>query len=84
MIKTEKYFRGVVGVLSLARTVNQEIGPYQKHFINENLGFTVKLSNGIITMSEEDAKDYEELPNRLTSDRIASVAKTFSKISKTK
>ncbi|MBP1631403.1 MAG: hypothetical protein H6Q15_2296 [Bacteroidetes bacterium] len=80
MTKTDKYKSGVIGVTSLARTVNPEIGSYQEHFITDNFGFAVKLYNGAINMSMEVAQDYEAQPSSATTDRIENVAKTFRKI----
>jgi hypothetical protein len=79
MVRTSKYFYGVIGVLTIARNVNPDIGPYQEHFIDENFGFTVRLSNGTLHMSEEIALDYEVLSRSVTPDRIAIVAKSFIK-----
>lgn len=80
MTKTDEYRRGVMGVTTLARTMNPEIGSYQEHFINESFGFSVRLSNGAINMSREVAQDYEALPSSVTPDRIEKVANTFRKI----
>lgn len=77
MEKTNEYQNGVIGVLNLARKVNQEIGAYEEHFINQNFIFTVKLSNGAVTMSKEVAQDFEASPNNITQERINRVVKTF-------
>jgi len=78
MNKTNEYTNGVIGVISLARTINPNIGSYQEHFINERFGFTIRLSNGRIEMSMEVAQDYEAQPSSVTADRVERVAKTFS------
>ena len=80
MEKSNEYRSGVMGVTSLARTMNPEIGSYQEHFINESFGFSVRLSNGAINMSREVAQDYEAQPSSVTPDRIEKVANTFRKI----
>lgn len=80
MTKTTQYQGGVRAVTSLARALNPEIGDYQEHFINESLGFSVRLSNGAINMSVEVAQDYEAQPSSVTQDRIERVAKTFRRI----
>lgn len=36
MQKSTDYTKGVIGVVNLARNLNNEIGVYQEHFINEN------------------------------------------------
>lgn len=80
MTKTTQYQSGVIAVTSLASTLNTEIGDYQEHFINENFGFSVRLSNGKRNMSLEVAQDYEAYPSSVTQDRIERVAMTFRKI----
>lgn len=80
MQKTTQYTNGVIAVTSLARSVNPDIGSYQEHYVNENFGFSVRLSNGAITMSIEVAQDYEAQPSSVTPDRIENVAKTFRRI----
>ena len=81
MEKTTKNLNGVMGVTSLARNENPEIGSYQEHYINESFGYSVRLSNnGAINMSREIAQDYESLPNSITNDRIEKVASTYRKI----
>ena len=80
MTKTDENRRGVMSVTSLARKINPKIGTYQEHYINDNFGFSVRLSNGIIEMSREVAQDYEALPNSVTSDRIERVARTYREI----
>ena len=80
MEKTKSHTNGVIGIIFLAQKVNPEIGSYEKHYINEYFNFTVKLSNGTINMTLEDAQDYEARPNSVTFDRYEIVAKTFIKI----
>ncbi|MHA8061421.1 hypothetical protein PQG22_09110 [Aquirufa beregesia] len=79
MTKTDLYMSGVIGVTSLARTVNTEIGTYIEHFITDNFGFAVKLSNGVINMSIEIAQDFESQSSSATTERIKLVANTFQK-----
>lgn len=80
MTKTGKHKIGVVGVISLARKIESEIGLYQGHYINEHFGFTVRLSNGLIKMSSEIAHDYETQQSSVTVDRLEKVARTFKKL----
>lgn len=80
MTETTDYQNGVIAVTSLAKVINPEIGVYQQHYINENFGFSVRLSNGAISMSIEVAQDYEAQPSSVTPDRIEKVASTFRKI----
>lgn len=79
MHKSNSHTNGVKGITYLAGTINPEIGSYQEHFINDNYGFTVKLSNGEIDMSIDIAKDYEARPSSVTFDRYKTVADTFRK-----
>lgn len=81
MKKTGENLRGVIAVTNLARQINSEIGDYEEHFINENFGYSVRLSNkGAITMSSEIAQDYEVLPSSVTPQRVQQVANSFRKI----
>lgn len=82
MTKTDKCKRGVISITNLAREINPEIGSYQEHFINELFGFSVRLSNGAISMSIEVAEDYEVQPSSVTQERIEKVANSFRKIQK--
>jgi len=80
MERTTKNRSGVMALTSLARVVNSKIGDYQEHFINEDFGFSVRLSNGTIRMSIEVAEDYEAQPSSVTQDRINKIANTFREI----
>ena len=80
MNKTTSHTNGVLGIIFLAQQVNPEIGSYQEHFLNELFNFTVKLTNGTIYMTLEDAQDYEARPSSVTSDRYQNIAKTFKKL----
>lgn len=80
MQKTTLNINGVMGVTSLARIVNPLIGSYEEHYINENFGFSVRLSNGAINMSMEVAQDYEAQRSSVTPDRVQKVANTYRKI----
>ena len=79
MKKTNSHTNGVLGIVFLAQSINPEIGSYQEHYINECFDFTVKLSNGTIIMTLEDAQDYEARPSSVTFDRYEKVAYTFKK-----
>jgi hypothetical protein len=79
MQKTNAHTNGVIGMTFLARLINPEIGSYQEHYINELFNFTVKLSNGTINLTIEDAQDYEARPSSVTFDRYKIVANTFCK-----
>ena len=79
MKKTSSHTNGVIGIIFLAQKVNPEIGSYEEHYINECFDFTVKLSNGTINMSLEDAQDYEARPSSVTFDRYEIISKTFKK-----
>jgi len=79
MKKSKSHTNGVIGIIFLAQKVNPEIGSYQEHYINECFDFTIKLSNGTINMTLEDAQDYEVRPSSVTFDRFQKVAETFRK-----
>ena len=66
-------------MIFLAQTINPEIGNYQEHFINDQFNFTVKVSNGTIDITLEDAQDYETRPGSVTFHRVEIVAGTFKK-----
>ena len=80
MVKTTANTAGVMGVTSLARTLNTQIGSYQEHFLNEDFGYSVRLSNGAIRMSKEIAKDFETMKSSVTNDRVQRVAETYRKL----
>jgi uncharacterized protein YpmS len=78
MIISNEYTQGVIGVTSLARSMNTSIGSYLEHYINEDFGFTVRLSNnGAIRMSRAIAEDYENEIEMVTDDRVENVAKSY-------
>lgn len=77
MTKTTQYQSSVMAVISLARTINPEIGDYLEHFITVDFGFTIRLSNGSINISIEVAEDYEAQPICVTRDRIENVVNSF-------
>ena len=79
MKKTNSHTIGVSGIIFLTQTINPEIGYYQEHYINEYFNFTVKLSNGTINMTLEDAQDYEVSQSSITFNRIKIIANTFKK-----
>lgn len=79
MTKTDKYKNGVISITNLSRQINPEIGNYQEHYFNELFGFSVKLSNGSISMPLEIAQDYEAQPDSVAQERINKVAQTFRK-----
>jgi hypothetical protein len=80
MTETDQYRNGVIGVTNLARSINVQIGSYQKHHFSETMGFSVSLSNGAINMSIDIAHDFETQPSSITPDQIKMVANTFRKI----
>lgn len=80
MVKTNANTTGVMGVSSLARALNSQIGSYQEHFLNEDFGYSVKLSNGAIRMSKEIAEDYVTMQSSVTIDRVQRVAQTYRKL----
>jgi RNase P/RNase MRP subunit POP5 len=50
--------QSIIEVLDLLRSHNSRIGSYQMHTINTStLNFSVKLSNGIIQISQEAVQD---------------------------
>jgi len=81
MQKTNENTAGVIGVISLARDLNQKIGTYVEHYVNENFSYSVLLSNNCaIRMSQEIAYDYEIDPTCITPERIIAVVESFRKI----
>lgn len=80
MVKTNANTAGVMGVTSLARNLNTQIGSYQEHFLNENFGYSVRLTNGAIRMSREIAEDFETMQSSVTDERVQRVAETYRKL----
>jgi len=76
MKRTDKHLSGVVGVISLARNVNPEIGDYEEHFTNE-MRFIALLSNGRIEVPKDIAKAFEAHPSSATPDKVEQVLQTF-------
>lgn len=78
MTPTKENEKGVRAITDLARLQNQEIGFYQQHYINENFGYTVRLTNnGGIRVSQEIAQDYEVDPASITEEQIQRVANSY-------
>ena len=77
MTKTTEYTDGVTGLIEKARRYNPQIGAYQEHFINEQFGFTARLSNGGIRIPRETAQDYEAMPSSINEERLKGIASTF-------
>lgn len=77
MQKTNLNRHGVIALVSLAKIINPIIGDYKEHYINENFDFQIKLTNGTIGMSKENAEDYESDPNNVKQSRIIKIANTF-------
>jgi hypothetical protein len=77
MTKTTDYSKGVMEITRLAREFNPRIGNYQEHFIIENFGFIVSLSNGSIKIPVDLAKHCEEEPATLTREMIKTVAESY-------
>ena len=79
MTKTTEYARGVIAITDLARELNPNIGSYREHFIIENFGFIVQLSNGGIKIPRELAQDHEANPHHITRENIKAVAESYWK-----
>jgi hypothetical protein len=79
MTSTTEYARGVIAITDMAREINPNIGSYKEHFIIENFGFIVMLSNGGIKIPRELAQDYEVQPWNFVKDRIRGVAASYWK-----
>ena len=79
MTKTTECVRGVIAITDLARELNPDIGSYKEHFIIENFGFVVQLSNGGIKIPRELARDYEVQPWNIAKDRIKAVTESYWK-----
>lgn len=78
MIKTENNKKGVIGITKQASLIDKNIGSYKEHFINEYFGYTVKLSNGVISIPRKIAEDYEVQKGIVTPKRIKEIAKTYT------
>jgi hypothetical protein len=77
MNKTNDYSKGVMAITNMAKEVNPKIGSYREHFLIENFGFIVRLSNGGIKIPTEVAKNYETHPASLTKEIIQAVAESY-------
>lgn len=79
MTKTNENKTRVNGILSRARKYNHEIGNYEEHFVDDNIRYTLKLTNGRIIIPIEMAQDQEAQPASISDERIKKVADTFKK-----
>jgi hypothetical protein len=79
MTTTTEYARGVIAITDLARQINPNIGSYKEHFIIENFGFIVQLSNGGIKIPRELAQEYELQPWNVAKNSIKAVAESYWK-----
>ena len=77
MNKTTDYSKAVMAITNLAKEVNPRIGSYREHFLIENFGFIVRLSNGGIKIPTEAAKNYETHPAGLTKEILKTIAGSF-------
>ncbi len=77
MKKSTDYSKGVIAITNMAKEINPKIGSYQEHFLIENFGFIVRLSNGGIKIPSEAAKDYEANPQSITKEIIQAVAESY-------
>lgn len=80
MTKTDRNKRGVMDVTHQVSLIDKNIGSYKEHFINEDFGYTVKLSNGVIRISRKIAEDYEVQKGIVTPERIKKIAETYQNI----
>ncbi|MDE1206887.1 hypothetical protein [Tenacibaculum larymnensis] len=77
MTKTEMNKKGVIGITKQASLIDKNIGLYKEHFINEDFGYTVRLSNGAIEVPRKTAEDYEVQKGIVTPERIKKIAETY-------
>lgn len=77
MTSTTEYARGVIAITDMAREINPTIGSYREHFIIENFGFIVQLSNGGLKIPRALAQDYEMLPWTIAKEKIKAVAESY-------
>lgn len=77
MLKTQQYKKGVEGIVLRARTYQPVIGEYIEHFVASDFVFTVRLTNGQLTMPGEAAQGQEEVPSTVQEQWIEEIALSF-------
>jgi hypothetical protein len=80
-VKTEKYKKGVLEIVSRARAINPQIGNYSTHQPSGPDHFQITLSNGTLTLPRRVAQNQQEFPTQVTTEWVAEIANTFEKSS---
>lgn len=78
MIITNKYKNSIRTLTRLAAEMNPAIGTYESHYLNKDIGFTVKLSNGTIEIPVDLASAYEKNREEFNPHKLRKVALSYS------
>jgi hypothetical protein len=78
MTKTNKHTTGVLNILKRAQAYNSNIGSYIEHYIDNNLNFKVRLTNGQIEIPMTIAQDQEIMPKSIPNYKIKNIANSFT------
>lgn len=81
MTETSEYQSAISELINKARNYNPNLGFYEKHYINENFDFSVKLSNNYgVKVSRILAQDYSVMPSILTEEDLKKIANSAWKL----
>lgn len=78
MIITNKYKNSIRALTQLASEMNPAIGAYESHYLNKDIGFTVKLSNGTLEIPVDVASSYEKNRETFSSHKLRKVALSYN------
>ena len=78
MKSTQENKLGVQGVTTLVRErINNSIGAYEKHWVDERGNYIVRLANGEIAISKRIAQNFEAQPGSISKEDLHVVAYSF-------
>lgn len=81
MTESTEYQSAVSELVNKARIYNSDLGFYEKHYLNENFNFSVKLSNNYgVKISRILAQDYSRMPSILTEEDLKAIANSAWKL----
>jgi hypothetical protein len=77
MMKSNEFPNGIYRLVTQTKLQNPKIGDYIEHYINENLIFRVKFSNGWLNIPREWAQDEEVKLYSISEEDIKQMANSF-------
>jgi hypothetical protein len=77
MMKSNEFPNGIYRLVTQTKLQNSKIGVYIEHYINENLIFRVKFSNGWLNIPREWAQDEEVKLYSISEEDVKQMANSF-------